>query len=124
MSQRTKHNRVKFAINNTTGRVSIANSLRSDIDTDLSDNNQHWTDEYLDDSWLDEYRTVFENAVEPQTGELFQAREAVALMISASLAIIVSECNTEICDIKDFAEWYGIYNFQNERSKFRAKLDL
>ena len=132
MSRRIKHDRVKFAINHVANTVSVSNSLRSDIDTDLQ-SLVGFSSVYPDENaayerffWPCHDFVPFENNVTPHPGELFHSEDAIVLVLHEELMILakISCQESDICDRSDIADRVGHYGLSNERSKFRTKLDL
>jgi hypothetical protein len=125
MADRVKKNKVKFAINHVANTVNVATTTRSDIDTDLE--NLIIDDDYYEDDfyYIDNTMSQIQNSVSPQSGEMFTNNENIIITITDKLAIIANDIDNRIIDLDQFSESrYDIGSWQNERTKFRAKLDL
>jgi len=125
MSNRIKKDRLKFAINRASSAISI--SARSDIDVELDKYDSDVFDDF-DYDFENQSRNediIFHNAIEPTSGELFYNDFVIVIMINHSMAIIASDLDNEsqITDLRQESNYY-INNLRNERSEFRAKLDL
>jgi hypothetical protein len=56
---------------------------------------------------------------------MFTNNENIIITITDKLAIIANDIDSRIIDLDQFSEsHYDIGSWQNERTKFRAKLDL
>lgn len=125
MADHIKKNKVKFAINHITNTVNVTSSMRSDIDTDLE--NLIIDDDYYEDDfyYIDNTVPQIQNSVSPQSGEMFTNNENIIITITDKLAIIANDIDDRIIDLDQFSDsHYDIGSWQNERTKFRAKLDL
>jgi hypothetical protein len=125
MADHIKKNKVKFAINHIANIVNVASSMHSDIDTDLE--NLIIDDDYYEDDfyYIDNTMSQIQNSVSPQSGEMFTNNENIIITITDKLAIIANDIDNRIIDLDQFSEsHYNIGSWQNERTKFRAKLDL
>jgi hypothetical protein len=127
MADRVKKNKVKFAINHVANTVNVATTTRSDIDTDLENLITDYDYYENDFDCIDSTMTQFQNSVSPQSGEMFTNNQNIIIItITDKLAIIANDdIDGRIIDLDQFSESrYDIGSWQNERTKFRAKLDL